>query len=175
MTVINRRTLFKRVAATTAALSVTAFESLTTDGQAFAKESDSLPMQLYKSLSDEQRTKICLPVNHSKRQFISNWWYVHKDHRIPDTFNGEQQELIEKIFDSLHSPKHQAAVNKQVEIDQYGAEKNAPSVGFFGSPADDNFEFIYTGHHVTRRCNAHTDRGGLRRRADFLRALPGIL
>ena len=85
MTVINRRTLFKRAAATTAALSVTAFESLTTDGQAFAKESksDSLPMQLYKSLSDEQRTKICLPVNHSKRQFISNWWYVHKTTGFP--------------------------------------------------------------------------------------------
>ncbi|MEM7013165.1 MAG: DUF3500 domain-containing protein, partial [Verrucomicrobiota bacterium] len=24
---------------------------------------------------------------------------------------------------------------------------------------DDDFEFIYTGHHVTRRCNAHTDKG----------------
>jgi hypothetical protein len=130
-------------------------------GLVLAAESktDSMPMQLYKSLSDEQRQKVCLPVDDKSRQFISNWWYVHREHRIPDTFNAEQQELIQKIFDSLHRPEFQAAVNKQVEIDQYGKEKNAPSVGFFGTPDDPNFEFIYTGHHVTRRCNAHSDVG----------------
>ena len=121
--------------------------------------SDSLPMQLYKSLSEEQRKKIVLPVDHKSRHFVSNWWYVHRDHRIPRTFDQEQQELIQQIFDSLHSPEHQAAVNKQVEMDQYGNAKNAPSVGFFGTPEDADFEFIYTGHHVTRRCNAHFDEG----------------
>jgi hypothetical protein len=50
-------------------------------------------------------------------------------------------------------------MNWQVEKDLMGKVKNTPSVGFFGTPADQNFEFIYTGHHVTRRCNAHTDQG----------------
>ena len=122
-------------------------------------KTDSLPMQLYKSLSDEQRQKVCLPVDHERRQFISNWWYIHPEHRIPSTFNDEQQALIQEIFDSLHRPEFQTAVNKQVEIDQYGAIKNAPSVGFFGTPDDKDFEFIYTGHHVTRRCNAHSNQG----------------
>lgn len=60
---------------------------------AFAREAntDSLPMQLYKSLSDEQRQKVCLPSDHPKRQFVSNWWYIHPDYRIPNTFNAEQQ------------------------------------------------------------------------------------
>ncbi len=120
---------------------------------------DSLPMQLYKSLTDEQRAKVCLPADHQRRQFISNWWYIHPDYRVNNAFNNEQQELIRKIFDSLHNPDHKAAVNDQVEFDQYGEEKNAPAVGFFGTPADQNFEFIYTGHHVTRRCNAHSDKG----------------
>jgi hypothetical protein len=161
MTLMNRRTLLKRAAATTAALSCTGLQTFTDGAGAFAKESksDSLPLQLYKSLSDQQKSKICLPVNHQSRQYISNWWYIHKDHRIPDTFDSEQQQLIQSVFDSLHSPEHQAAVNKQVRIDQYGEKKNAPSVGFFGDPDDDDFEFIYTGHHVTRRCNAQTDKG----------------
>lgn len=120
---------------------------------------DSLPMQLYKSLNDEQREKICLPKDHQRRQFISNWWYVHKEHRVNNTFDKDQVDLIQQIFDSLHHPEHRKAVNQQVEIDQYGEEKNAPSVGFFGTPGDRDFEFIYTGHHVTRRCNAHTDKG----------------
>ena len=122
-------------------------------------KSDSLPVQLYKSLSDEQKQKLVLPVNHPKRQYISNWWYIHPEHRIPTSFTREQQELIRAIFDSMHSPDHRAAVNNQVLIDQYGEEKNAPSAGFFGTPEDENFEFIYTGHHVTRRCKALSDKG----------------
>ncbi len=151
---ISRRQLIKTISSSSAMLAMA--------GTAIAKDTvkaDSLPMQLYKSLSDEQQQKVCLPVNHRSRHFISNWWYVHREHRINNTFGSEQQDLIQQIFDSLHNPKYQKSVNKQVEVDQYGAEKNCPSVGFFGSPEDDDFEFIYTGHHVTRRCNAHTDEG----------------
>lgn len=121
--------------------------------------SDSLPMQLYKSLTDVQRQKVCLPINDPRRQFVSNWWYIHPDNRIPSTFDADQQELIRRIFDSMHSAEYQDAINQQVLIDQYGDEKNAPAVGFFGNPDDEQFEFIFTGHHVTRRCNAHSDKG----------------
>jgi hypothetical protein len=116
-------------------------------------------MQLYKSMSETQRQKVCLPMDHPRRQYVSNWWYIQPEHRIPGTFNREQQELIQRIFTSLHSVEYQESINKQVEIDQYGEMKNAPAVGFFGTPEDKNFEFIYTGHHVTRRCNALTDHG----------------
>ena len=116
-------------------------------------------MQLYKSLTDEQRAKVCLPADHPRRQYVSNWWYIHPDYRIPATFNADQQELIQQIFDSLHNEQYIADVKKQVRLDQYGQAKNAPAAGFFGTPDSPDFEFIYTGHHVTRRCNAHTDRG----------------
>lgn len=121
--------------------------------------SDSLPMQLYKSLTPEQRQKVCLPADHPRRKYVSNWWYIHPNYRIPATFNAEQQQLIKQIFDSLHSVEHQAAVEEQVLLDQYGDSKNAPAAGFFGTPEDADFEFLFTGHHVTRRCNAHTNQG----------------
>ena len=54
---------------------------------------DSLPMQLYKSLSDSQKEKLCLPVDHPKRQYISNWWYIHPEHRIPTSFTADQQDF----------------------------------------------------------------------------------
>jgi hypothetical protein len=156
---MNRRNLIKTAGASTALLGMTGLEAFSGLVSANEAKTDSLPMQLYKSLNDEQRQKVCLPADHARRQYVSNWWYIHPKDRIPGTFNDEQQALIQKIFDSLHSPDHQAAVNKQVEIDQYGELKNAPAVGFFGTPNDDDFEFIYTGHHVTRRCNAHSDTG----------------
>ena len=156
---LNRRDLFKTASATTALLAMVPVDTFSRLALGDEKQGDSMPMQLYKSLSDEQRQKICLPRDHERRQYISNWWYIHPEHRIPTTFNTDQQELIQSIFDSFHTPEHQAAVNNQVKVDQYGQDKNAPSVGFFGTPADKDFEFIFTGHHVTRRCNAHSDKG----------------
>lgn len=148
MTTLTRRSLIQAAAASAVNLLA-----------APKPASDSLVTQLYKSLSDAQKEKLCLPADHPKRQFISNWWYIHPEHRIPSSFTREQQELIGKIFDSMHNPEHRSAINNQVLIDQYGEQKNAPSAGFFGAPGDDNFEFIFTGHHVTRRCNGNSDRG----------------
>lgn len=156
MNALSRRSFLRT---TGAAVALTQVNGLGQPALAKRGTTDSLPMQLYKSLTDEQRGKVCLPADHPRRKFVSNWWYIHPKYRIPGTFNAEQRELIQRIFDSLHSADHQAAVNKQVEIDQYGEINNAPAVGFFGTPDDKDFEFIYTGHHVTRRCNAHTDEG----------------
>lgn len=128
-------------------------------GDAAEPAKDSLPMQLFKSLTAEQRKKVCLPADHPLRKYVDNWWYIHPDYRIPTTFDADQQRLIKKIFDSLHSAEHQAAVEEQVLLDQYGESKNAPAAGFFGTPEDADFEFIFTGHHVTRRCSAHSDQG----------------
>ena len=155
---LSRRRLIQTAAASSGLLAMAQLDKLSSSVFA-AGAADSLPMQLYKSLSDEQRQKVCLPADHPRRQYVSNWWYIHPEYRIPATFNAEQQELIRRIFDSLHSEAHQDAVNKQVLIDQYGEEKNAPAAGFFGTPEDEDFEFLFTGHHVTRRCNAHTDKG----------------
>ena len=156
---LTRRNLFKFAGSTAGMMAATKVDQLSQSLSASDEKIDARTMQLYKSLSDEQRQKVCLPVDHPRRQFVSNWWYIHPDHRIPSTFTAEQQELIRNIFDSFHSPEYIDDVKKQVRLDQYGQDKNAPAVGFFGSPDDDDFEFIFTGHHVTRRCNAHTDKG----------------
>ena len=127
--------------------------------RAATAEKDSLPMQFYKSLTAEQHGKICLPVDHPKRRFVSNWWYVCPDQRLHTFFSKEQQDLVRQIFESLHHPEHREKMSWQVQKDLMGDINNTPSVGFFGTPRDKSFEFIYTGHHVTRRCNAHTDKG----------------
>lgn len=149
---ITRREVF-RAFGTAAALAALPSLRAATSGK------DSLPMQFYKSLTEEQRGKICLPVNHPKRQYVSNWWYICPEQRLHTFYTKDQQDLVRQIFGSLHHPEHRAKMHWQVEKDLMGQIKNTPSVGFFGTPADKDFEFIYTGHHVTRRCNAHTDQG----------------
>lgn len=159
MSQLSRRGFLARSGVSAAAMAMTQWSPRTPRLFAEEAESDSLTMQLYKSLSDEQRRKVCLPADHPRRQYVSNWWYIHPEYRIPSTFDRHQQELIQTIFDSLHSPEYIEDVRKQVRIDQYGQLKNAPAAGFFGTPDDNDFEFIFTGHHVTRRCNAHSDKG----------------
>lgn len=116
---------------------------------------DSLPMQFYKSLTDEQRAKIVLTRNHEKRGFVSNWWYICPEQRLHMFYTKDQQDLVKQIFESLHHPDHREKMNWQVEKDLMGKVANTPSVGFFGTPEDEDFEFIYTGHHVTRRTFVH--------------------
>ena len=159
METLTRRSFLKLAGASAGVLATTSLPQASRPLLAADAKTDAMTMQLYKSLSDQQRQKVCLPIDHPRRQFVSNWWYIHPDHRIPRTFTVEQQELILKIFDSFHSPEYIDDVKKQVEIDQYGQDRNAPAAGFFGTPDDEDFEFIFTGHHVTRRCNAHTDKG----------------
>ena len=127
--------------------------------KAIAAQKDSLPMQLYKSLNEMQRNRICLALDHPKRDFISNWWYICPEERLHSFFSPDQQDLVKQIFESLHALDFREKMNWQVQKDLMGDIKNTPSVAFFGTPENPDFEFIYTGHHVTRRCNAHSDKG----------------
>ncbi len=126
---------------------------------ALSANTDSLPMQFYKSLTEPQRQRICLPIDHPKRNFISNWWYICPEERLHTFFTPDQQDLVKQIFESLHAPDFREKMTWQVQKDLMGNIKNTPSVAFFGTPENPDFEFIYTGHHVTRRCNAHSDQG----------------
>ena len=153
---VGRRELIRGLGASAM---LTAFPSLRLLAAPASAPSDSLPMQFYKSLTEEQHSKICLPVNDPKRSFVSNWWYVHPGQRLHTFYTEDQQDLVQQIFDSLHHEEHREKMKWQVQKDLMGKIKNTPSVGFFGTPDDEAFEFIYTGHHVTRRCNAHTDKG----------------
>ncbi len=68
----------------------------------------------------------------------------------------------------MHSAEHQAAVNEAVLIDQYGEEKNAPAAGFFGSPDDEDFEFIFTGPCDPPLQCAHGQRARIWWQSNFL-------
>ncbi|WP_395732498.1 DUF3500 domain-containing protein [Prosthecobacter sp.] len=152
---LSRREILRTLGATAA---FTAFPSLRAATPPAAAK-DSLPTQFYKSLTEEQRAKIVLPRDHPQRGYVSNWWYICPEQRLHTFYTPDQQDLVRQIFESLHHPDHREKMNWQVQKDLMGKIKNTPSVGFFGTPADPDFEFIYTGHHVTRRCHAHTDQG----------------
>ncbi|MFM7604938.1 MAG: DUF3500 domain-containing protein [Prosthecobacter sp.] len=146
----SRRDIFRAIGASAAFTTFPALQAAPTTPVA-----DSLAMQFYKSLTEEQHAKIVLPSDHAKRGYVSNWWYICPEQRLHTFYTREQQDLVRQIFESLHHPDYREKMNWQVQKDLMGQIKNTPSVAFFGKPQDDDFEFIYTGHHVTRRTFVH--------------------
>ena len=86
---VSRRDVLRALGATALGAALGAFPKLHA-----AAAKDSLPMQFYKSLSDEQRAAICLAVDHPKRQFVSNWWYICPEQRLHTFYSKDQQDLV---------------------------------------------------------------------------------
>ena len=91
---VSRRDVIRALSATAALAALPRLRAATVDKV-------SLPLQFYKSLTDEQRAKVCLPVAHPKRQFVSNWWYICPDQRLHTFYSKEQQDLVKQIYESL--------------------------------------------------------------------------
>jgi hypothetical protein len=124
--------------------------------------SETLAAQFFKSLNDEQKKAICFPFDHPLRSKVDNNWFI-VDKTIKDLLKPEQQQLVHDIFMSMHSEEYAPKVLKQVEDDnkEDGGFKSC-AVACFGEPGDGGkgkFEFVFTGRHVTRRCDGNSVEG----------------
>ena len=66
---------------------------------------DSLVVDLYRSLSDDQRKSICFPYQAADRSKLNANWHVTKI-KIGDSFYSvTQRELVERIVGTVMSPE----------------------------------------------------------------------
>jgi Protein of unknown function (DUF3500) len=120
---------------------------------------ETLTAQLFKSLNDEQRKKICFPFDHEKRSLVDNNWMI-VPHPVADVFTPDQRALVRDIFNSLHSEEYRKTVMDQVVHDSEGdGFEKGTAVAIFGEPGTGKFEFVLTGRHVTRRCDGDSVEG----------------
>ena len=119
--------------------------------------SETLVSQFYKGLSEEQRKAVCFEFGHELQSKIDNNWFITKT-RVKE-FSKEQQEMIRAIFQGLHSEEYADGVMKQVEHDNGKDGFGACSVAMFGEPGSGKFQFVFTGRHVTRRCDGDSVEG----------------
>ncbi|HYG76781.1 MAG TPA: DUF3500 domain-containing protein [Planctomycetota bacterium] len=157
---LSRRGFVKTTAAALAALTAAggAARSLLADEKKPASE--TLVAQLHSSLTEQQRKAICFDFDHPLRSRVENNWNIVKP-TISDFFTKDQQALIKDIFMSLHSDEYAQRVLHQVEHDSSDIGGfGACSVALFGEPGPDKkFEFVFTGRHVTRRCDGNSVEG----------------
>ena len=125
---------------------------------AVASQPESLVSQFYKTLTDAQKAAICFPFDHPLRSKVNNNWFIVKS-RMDKLLNGDQLQMVRDIFVGLHSDEYAAKVVKQVEDDNHSdGGFNHCAVAMFGQPGE-KFEFVFTGRHVTRRCDGNSVEG----------------
>lgn len=154
---LSRRSFLTRSTQIAAAtFTASAFAETT---QAAKPASETLVTQLYGSLNDTQKAAICFPWDHGLRQEVDNNWHITKQ-PIRDVLNKDQQDLVRKIFDGLHSDEYKTEVWRQFDQDNKGdGGFPSASIGLFGTPGSGKFEFVLTGRHCTRRCDGDSDAG----------------
>lgn len=119
--------------------------------------SETLVAQLYKSLDEKQRSEVCFPFGHELQSKVDNAWYITKP-KVGE-MSKSQQELIREIFIGLHSEEYAKPVLEAVEHDNGAKGFGDCSVALFGEPGTGKFQFIFTGRHVTRRCDGDSVAG----------------
>ena len=152
----TRRTFLKSAAAATVLLPfgsvVEAADKLQQPAPA-----ETLVTQLFKGLNEKQRAEICFPFGHPLQSKIDNAWYITKSK--VGAMSAEQQELVREIFLSLHSEEYAKPVLAAVDHDNGDAGFGDCSIALFGEPGTGKFQFVFTGRHVTRRCDGDSVAG----------------
>ena len=106
---------------------------------------------LYKTLTEKQRKAICFSWDHPLRNRVENNWHIQKKLAVGD-MEDDQIELVRNIFNGLHSDEYRKVVYDQVVHDSPGGFDDS-AIAIFGEPGTGKFELVFTGRHVTRRCD----------------------
>lgn len=124
---------------------------------------ESLVKQLYDSLKDEQRQKMCHewdyvdPQRGLLRTRVANNWHINNMQISSDFYSKQQKELIRAIFEGNYQPDWISKIDKQLKDDTdgkaWGAEQN---IAIFGTPGAGKFELVMTGRHLTIRCDGNS-------------------
>jgi hypothetical protein len=130
------------------------------------KPAEDLIRELYKGLSEDQKKQIVLPWDHGSaggkvlptRMKMYNSPIGGK--KIGDVYNRQQQELVERILRSICSDDEGfRRITRNGTFDTSGSIQGCGAM-IFGDPlGGQKFAWVFTGHHLTVRCDGNSEEG----------------
>ncbi|TWT57886.1 hypothetical protein KOR42_12530 [Thalassoglobus neptunius] len=148
---VTRRSFLETAGAT--ALSATLAPSLFA-APSRSSSAETVVQEFYETLSPQQRKEICFGFNSELRKRISANWHVTKPVIGDDFYTDSQQAMIHKIVKGMTSPDGYERLVEQTEFDDGGIDFY--SVGIFGNPNEEKFQFELTGRHLTLRADGNS-------------------
>ncbi len=129
---------------------------------ASAKPSEEMVKELFSTLSEDQRTKIVLPFDHGGKGIPTRLGMYNgpiNGKRIGDNYTKAQQELIQRTLRSLCADE-----NAWRQISRNGTWDGSHSFEgcgcmLFGDPKNGKYAWVFSGHHLTIRCDGHSEPG----------------
>lgn len=115
----------------------------------------------YDSLNERQRKSVCFDwdYQHASKGLLrtraENNWNITNKEIISNFYTDEQRDMMRSIYEGIIDESWHARMYQQLKDDAGGWGKNQ-SVGIFGVPGTDKFEFVMTGRHMTLRCDGNT-------------------
>lgn len=125
---------------------------------------ETLVKILHGTLTDDQRSKVCYGWNHVDpkrgllRTRVSNNWMINEAMIHGDFYSAEQKDLIRQIFEGMISPQWVDKFEKQME-DDCGGFGREQAIGLFGDPTSGPFQMVFSGRHMTLRCDGNSSEG----------------
>lgn len=125
------------------------------------REPEPLVRILFDSLTPAQRKEVCFDwdfIDKKKgllRTRIENNWRITKPTLNSAFYTDSQRDLIRAIYEGMLNPDWVAKVDQQLKDDAGGYGKSQ-GIAIFGQPGTGKFEYVFTGRHITLRCDGNS-------------------
>ncbi len=155
----SRRKFLKTAAAGTAAVCASPLIARAADAK--PQSAETMVKVLYESLTDEQKSAVCFDWDYQDarrgllRTRVANNWMITPQEIRGKFYNDDQRDMIRKVFEGMIHPQWHAKFDQQLD-DDCGGWGHDQSIGIFGKPGEDKFEFVLTGRHMTLRCDGNS-------------------
>jgi hypothetical protein len=118
---------------------------------------EDLIKELHAGLSDEQKTKVVSKFEDPARMGIYNK-AIGKT--IGESYTKPQQELVERILRAIAAPDEAAwkQISRGGTWDGSKAFQNC-GANIFGDPSTGKYTWVFSGHHLTLRCDGDSEEG----------------
>jgi hypothetical protein len=119
---------------------------------------ENLVKELYAGMSDEQKKQVCRKFDDTARRSVNPNRFL--DVPLGKVFTKTQQELIDRIVQAIGAGDD-LAYRQLSRGGTWDASKSFDNCGtnIFGEPGNGKFAFLFTGHHLTIRCDGDSEEG----------------
>lgn len=128
------------------------------------KPGEALIKELFATLSADQKKELVLPWDHREggNAILTRLRMYNGpigDKHISEHYTKPQQELIGRILRSICSDEEgYQRITRNGTFDSSGSlEKCGATI--FGNPEEGRFSWVFTGHHLTVRCDGNSEEG----------------
>jgi hypothetical protein len=112
---------------------------------------EDLVKELYAGMSADQKKMVCRPFDNAARLSVNPNHALDK--KIGDVYTKPQQELLDRIIRQISSGDDgYRLISRSNTWDGSKAFTNC-GANIFGEPGKGKFAFLFTGHHLTVRCD----------------------